>query len=62
MGDVLTALYVSAQNGIVKTRKLSVRPTIILFSKTVQDYGKRSADICLVTQAVGQAGHSLSIR
>ena len=48
--------------GIVKTRKLSVRPKIILFSKTVQDYGNRSADICLVMQAVGQAGHSLSMR
>ena len=47
--------------GIVKTRKLSVRPKIILFSKTVQDYGNRSADICLVMQAVGQAGHSLSM-
>ena len=47
--------------GIVKTRKLSVRPKIILFSKMVQDYGNRSADICLVTQAVGQGGHSLSM-
>ena len=48
--------------GIVKTRKLSVRPKIILFSKTVLDYGNRSTDICLVMQAVGQAGHSLSMR
>ena len=48
--------------GIVKTRKLSVRPKIILFSKTVQDYGNRSADICLVMQAVGQAGHYLSMQ
>ena len=47
--------------GIVKTRKLRARPKIILFSKTVQDYGNRSADICLVMQAVGQAGHSLSM-
>ena len=46
--------------GIVKTRKLSVRPKIILFSKTMQDYGNRSAAICLVMQAVGQAGHSLN--
>ena len=44
--------------GIVKTRKLSARPKIILFSKTVQDYGNRPADICLVMQAVGPAGHS----
>ena len=48
--------------GIVKARKLSVRSKIILFSKTVQDYGNRSANICLVMQAVGQAGHSLSLR
>ena len=48
--------------GIVKVRKLSVRPKIILFSKMVQDYGKRSADICLDVQAVGKAGLSLSMR
>ena len=48
--------------GIVKARKVSVRSKIFLFSKTVQDYGNRSADICLVMQAVGQAGHSLSMR
>ena len=48
--------------GIVKTWKLIVRPKIILFSKTVLDYGNRSADICLVMQAVGQAGHSLSMQ
>ena len=27
----------------------------------VQDYGKRSAHICLAMQAVGQAGHSLYV-
>ena len=27
----------------------------------VQDCGNRTADICLVMQAVGQAGHSLSV-
>ena len=48
--------------GIVKTGKLSVRPKIILFSRMVQDYGTRSADICLVKQVVGQAGHSLSMQ
>ena len=47
--------------GIVIARKLSVRSKIILFSETVQDYGNISADICLVMQAVGQAGHSLSM-
>ena len=45
--------------GILKAKKLGLRSKIFLFSKTVQDYGKRSADICLVMQAVGQAGHSL---
>ena len=48
--------------GIVKATKLSVKPKIILFSKMAQDYGNRSADICLVMQAVGQAGHSLSMQ
>ena len=33
-----------------------------MFSKMVQDYGNRLADICLVMQAVGQAGHSLFMR
>ena len=45
--------------GIVKARKLGVRSKIFLFSKTVKDDGNRSADICLVMQAVG---HSLSMR
>ena len=39
--------------GIVKARKLVVRSRIFLFSTTVQDYGYRSADICLVMQAGG---------
>ena len=47
--------------GIVKAKKLGARSTIFLFSKTVQDYGNRLADICLVMQAVGQAGHSLYV-
>ena len=46
---------------MVKAVKLSVRPKIILYSKTEQDYGNRLADICLVMQAVGQSGHSLSM-
>ena len=41
--------------GIVKARKLGARSKIFLFSKMVQDYENRSADICLVMQAVGQA-------
>ena len=44
---------------VVKAKKLGVRSKIFLFSKTVQDYWNRSADICLVMKAVGQAGHSL---
>ena len=46
---------------IVKARKLEVSSKIFLFSKTVQDYGNRSADIYLVMQAVVQAGLPLSI-
>ena len=45
--------------GIVKSRKFRVRSKIFLLSPMVQDYGTRSADICVVTQAVGQAGYSL---
>ena len=45
--------------GIVEARKLRVKSKIFMFSKTVHNYGNRSADICLGMQAVGQAGHSL---
>ena len=38
--------------GIVKARKLGLRSKIFLFSKTEQDNGNRSADICLVMQAL----------
>ena len=48
--------------GIVKARKLGAKSKIFLFSKTVQDYGNRSADICRVMQAAGQAGQNLSMR
>ena len=37
--------------GIVKARKLGLRSKIFSFSNMVQDYGNRSADICLVLQA-----------
>ena len=47
--------------GIAKARKLGGRSKIFLFSITGQDYRNRSADICLVMQADGQAGHSLSL-
>ena len=43
--------------GTVKARKLGVRSKIFLFSKMVHDNGNRSADICLVMQAVRRAGH-----
>ena len=44
--------------GIVKARKLGVGSKIFFFSKTV---GIVIADICLVMQTVGQAGHALSM-
>ena len=50
------------KTGIVKARKLGVRSNIFLFSKTAQDCGNRLADISQVMQAVGQAGHSLSVQ
>ena len=46
--------------GIVKARKLGEKSKIFLLSKMVRDNGDRSADICLVMEAVGQAGHSPS--
>ena len=42
--------------GTVKARKLGVRSKTFLFSKTVQGYGNRSADLGLLMQAVGQGG------
>ena len=47
--------------GIVKNRKFGVRSKYFLFYKTVQIYENRSADICLLMQAVGQEGNSLSM-
>ena len=47
--------------GIVKAGNMGVRSKIFLFSKTAQDYGNKSAVICLVMQAVVQVGHSFSI-
>ena len=62
MWDNFTALYVLTHNR-KKARKLGARSKIFLFSKTVQDCGNVSADICLVVQAVWQArpSHSLCI-
>ena len=47
--------------GIVKARKLGLMSKIFLFSKMAKDRGNKSADICLVMLAVGQAGNSLSL-
>ena len=47
--------------GIVNNRKFGERWKIIFCSKTVQDYGNKSADICQVMQAVGLVGQSLSM-
>ena len=55
------ARYIPAQNGIVKARKFGERSKIFWVSKTVQDYGNRSADICPTMQAVGEAWHYLSM-
>ena len=53
------ARYVPAQNGNSERQKSGSEVKKI--SKTVQDYGNWTADICLAMQAVGQAGHSLSL-
>ena len=45
----------------MKARKVGVKSKILLFSKIVQDYGNRSTGIGLFMQAVGQAGHDLSV-
>ena len=50
--------YVLPKMGIMKARKFGMKSKIF-FSKTVQYHGNRSADIYLVMQTVGQAGHSL---
>ena len=55
------AVMYQPKMGIVKGRKLEVSSEIILFSKTLQDYGNRSADICLVMQGVGQVWPFLSM-
>ena len=60
MRDIFMSRYVP-KLGVIRTRKLGVRSKIFLCSLTVQDYGNLSADICLVMQTVGQAGHSLSL-
>ena len=56
------ALHLEAQNGNKLNKFRINRKFRARSSKTVQDYGTRSADICLVMQAVGHMGHSLSLR
>ena len=60
MRDIFTAVVYRPKMGMMKARKLAGRSKIFLFSKTVQDYGNRSADICIVMPAVGQVGFYLS--
>ena len=56
MCGIFTALYLPAQNGNSESWEWGQK-----YSKMIQDSGYRSADICLVMQAVGQAVHSLSM-
>ena len=56
------ALYLTPKIGVVKNRKIGERSKIFLFSKTAQDCGNISTDICVVMQAVEQAGNSLSMQ
>ena len=55
------ALHEALLWAIVKARKLGLMSKIFLFSKMAKDRGNKSADICLVMLAVGQAGNSLSL-
>ena len=58
VGDFLRPYIYRPKMGIVKIRKFGVRSKIFLLSKSVQDYGNRSADFYLVMQAVGWARYS----
>ena len=57
MCDILRPLFYWPKMGIVKDRKMIVRSKIFLHFKMLHDYGNTSA----VIQAVGKAGHSLSV-
>ena len=59
MWNIITECYALAQNGNIENKQVGSEGKNILFPKMVQDYRNRSADICLVMQAVGQAGHFL---
>ena len=56
---IFTALYSLIQNGNSENREFVLGSKIVLLSKTVRDFQNRSADIGLLKQAVGQAGHYL---
>ena len=58
MWVVFMAFCLLAQNGKSEKQKVLNEVKNILSSKTVQDYGNISADICLIMQAVG---HFLSM-
>ena len=60
MSGIFTDLYLPAINWNSKKIEFVARSKIFYFSKMVQGYGNRSADMCLVTQAIGQARLSLS--
>ena len=47
------AICLPAQNGKSEKQKVLSEVKNILFCKTVQDYGNKSVDICLIMQAVG---------
>ena len=57
------ARYSPALNGNSESWKVATEVTkIFLCYKKLQDYGNRTADICLVMQAVRQAFNSLFMR
>ena len=62
MCDTYMALYLTPKIVVVKNRKSGKRSKIFLFSKTAQDCGNISTGICVVMQAVEQAGNSLSMQ
>ena len=61
MGGILWPVMYQPKTEKVKATKLGVRSKMFLFPRTVKDYGNNSAEICHVMQAVGQAGHLLSM-
>ena len=62
MGDVLAARYLLVQNGNSESYKVECELKNNFNFLNGAGLWDRSADFCLVMQAVGQAGHSLSLR